>query len=124
MTSDEFKPSAKAQAQQDRRDIQRIIKIVLDSPLRNGDVCDVDGTQGVMTFADKNTTVATRMILSMALAACNGDHKSAEFLMKYGGYEPPKEQQISVDLPQFIDDISMDISMEDVEAMQAESEEQ
>jgi hypothetical protein len=32
--------------------------------------------------------------------------KSAEFLAKYGGLEPPKQQHVSVDLPVIIDDMT------------------
>lgn len=123
MTNEDFKPESKAQARQEKREIQRIIKAVLNSPLRDGETVEVDGTRGIMSFADKNTTVVTRMILSMAMAACNGDQRSSEFLMKYGGYEPPKEQQISVELPQFVDDISISLSDEELEQMQSTEEE-
>ena len=44
----------------------------------------------------------------MAVNAALGDLKSAEFLMKYGGYTPPAETEVTMDLPRIIDDFGTD----------------
>lgn len=95
-----------ARRQRKAIDMKRLIRLALDSPLKDGKVHEIDGRTPLMSFKQKNTDVKTRMIISIAGDAMKGDHKAAEFLMKYGGFEPPKEQNVTVELPTIVDDIT------------------
>lgn len=88
------------------RDTQELIRTILNTPLKEGAVFEVDGDTPMSTIAKKNTDVQTRMFMQIAGQAISGDIKSAQFLMKYGGLEPAEKQTISVELPQFIDDVT------------------
>lgn len=92
----------------ERKDMKMLIRAVLDSPIADGEVEEVDGNKPLRSFANKNTTVKTRLVIQAALDAANGDDKSRRFLMDYGGFMPPKEQSISVDVPQIIFDVAPD----------------
>jgi hypothetical protein len=95
----------RARRKRSRADLQKIIGLVLDSPLNEGDMEEIRGDISVQTLATMNTDLKSRIILRMALGAANGDLKSAEFLMKYGGYTPPTESEVTMDVPRIIDDI-------------------
>lgn len=97
---------AKVKRTNDRRDMQRLIRTVLASPLSsNGEVLRVDGERSIESFKKKNTDVQTRIVINAALGAASGDAKARDFIFKYGGFEPVKEQSVSVDLPTFVDDM-------------------
>lgn len=98
----------RARRKRSRADLQKIIGLVLDSPLNDGEMEEVKGDISVQTLATMNTDLKSRIILRMALGAANGDLKSAEFLMKYGGYTPPAETEVTMDVPRIIDDIGTD----------------
>lgn len=92
-------------------DLSNIIAMVLQSPIRaNAVVKKADGTTSMEELSNSNTDVQTRIITQMAYNACKGDVKAAEFVLKYGGYEPPTKQEISLDVPQIIDDMSNKIA--------------
>lgn len=94
-------------------DMQRLIRMVLSSPMQSGmDIVEVDGVTGLKDYKGKNTDVQTRIILQLAIDSIKGDEKKAKLLLDYAGYAPVKEQSISVETPQFFDDISakMEIS--------------
>ena len=74
--------------------------------MKEGPKYEVDGDTPMSAIAKKNTDVQTRMFMQIAGQALTGDIKSAQFLMKYGGLEPEEKRSITVELPQFIDDIS------------------
>ena len=98
---------AKVKKTNDRRDLQRLIRMVLSSPLNDDDeILEVDGKRSIEAFKKKNTDMQTRIIINTAVDAAKGDAKAREFIFKYGGLEPVREQQITVDIPSFIDDIS------------------
>lgn len=90
-----------------RRDMQQLITMVLDSPLGPGNVDVVDGTKPISAYEKANTDVKTRIILQYALDAMHGNIKAADFLFKYGGYEPVHEANVSLDTPTFIEDIPL-----------------
>ena len=98
----------RARRKRSRAGLQKIIGLVLDSPLNDGEMEEVKGDISVQTLATMNTDLKSRIILRMALGAANGDLKSAEFLMKYGGYTPPAETEVTMDVPRIIDDIGTD----------------
>lgn len=98
----------RARRKRSRADLQKIIGLVLDSPLNEGETEEIRGDISVQTLATMNTDLKSRIILRMALGAANGDLKSAEFLMKYGGYTPPTESEVTMDVPRIIDDIGTD----------------
>ena len=98
----------RARRKRSRADLQKIIGLVLDSPLNDGEMEEVKGDISVQTLATMNTDLKSRIILRMALGAANGDLKSAKFLMKYGGYTPPAETEVTMDVPRIIDDIGTD----------------
>lgn len=98
----------------DRQDIQRLIRLVLDAPVyktkgrKPNPVVELEGDMSIEDIKGKNTTVATRILTVQALQAVNGELKSAEFLMKYGGLEPVKEQTVTLETPTFVDDLDGD----------------
>ena len=98
----------RARRKRSRADLQKIIGLVLDSPLNEGETEEIRGDISVQTLATMNTDLKSRIILRMALGAANGDLKSAEFLMKYGGYTPPSESEVTMDVPRIIDDLGTD----------------
>jgi hypothetical protein len=90
-----------------REDLRDVIKIILASPLKkDGTVSYADGNISLQQLSKQNTNVMTRIIMSAADSAARGDVKSAELLFKYGGYEPVKEQNITVNTPKLIDDMT------------------
>lgn len=93
-----------------RRDMQNLINAVLDSPLETGPVKKVDGEASLKSFKGANTDVKTRIILQFALDASKGDDKKANFLFKYGGLEPKLEQDVTLDMPVFVDTITERVS--------------
>ena len=89
------------------RDLKDIINYVLASPLNDsGPVREANGVTSLVTLSKQNTDVQTRIILAMAREAAKGEVKPAEWLMKYSGREPPKEQNINMNLPNIIDDMT------------------
>lgn len=114
----------KAVKARDRRDVQNLIAAVLDSPIKAGAVEEVDGVRSLESLRKKNTTVMTRIVMQMAVDAMKGDDRKAKLLFDYAGYAPTKEQQVSVDLPQFIDDISMSVDEADVAVKFSEDKEE
>ena len=89
------------------RDLKEIINYVLASPFKEkGKVEDANGVISLERLMKGNTDVQTRITISMAREAVKGDVKAAEFLMKYSGKEPPKEQNINMNLPNIIDDMT------------------
>lgn len=89
-----------------KRDSKLLIRAIMESPLKKGEVYEVDGDTPIETIARQNTDVQTRMLLKIAGLAANGDIKAADFLMKYGGYTPPVEQNVTLNVPRIVDDIS------------------
>lgn len=96
----------KARRAREATDMRRLIRAALDSPIQDGKQYELDGKTAFSSYKKKNTDVKTRMILSIAVDAMKGDRQAAEFLMKYGGFEPPKEQNVTVELPTIVDDIT------------------
>lgn len=89
------------------RDFQEIVKLVLNSPLMADRPLDVPtGSDSLERISMMNTDVQTRMVAQMAYDAAHGDVKAAEFLMEYGGLKPASKQEITVDVPQLIDDMT------------------
>lgn len=97
----------------DRRDVQRLIRAVLASPVKDGPVAEVDGERSVESFKKQNTDMQTRILLNTAIDAAAGDAKARDFLFKYAGFEPVKEQTVTVDMPTFIDDMGEPEEMPD-----------
>lgn len=92
-------------AKRQRRDAKMLIRMVMQTPLKDGPVAEVDGKMSIAALSKENLDVQTRIMLTMAGQASSGDVKAAEFLMKYGGYTPPVEQNVTVNLPRIINDI-------------------
>lgn len=106
--SDE-KRVAKVMKERGDVDIKRLIRLVLDTPTltsSKGPVMELDGKTSLEDFKGKNAMAGTRMIINMTAQAINGNVKAAEFLMKYGGFEPPKEERLTIELPTIVDDMS------------------
>ncbi len=87
-----------------RKEVKEIIRMIMGSPVTDKEMNYVDGRLSIEHFKGKNTDAQTRIILQMTLSALRGNQNAAEFLMKYGGYEPPKTQNINIDRPTIIDD--------------------
>lgn len=89
------------------RDFQEIVKLVLASPLMNDRPLDIPtGGDSLEKISMMNTDVQTRMVAQMAYDAAHGDVKAAEFLMEYGGLKPAQKQEILIDVPQLVDDMT------------------
>ena len=89
------------------KDFAEIVNLVLSSPIRRDVPVEMaDGNISMDELSRMNTDVQTRIISQMAYNAGMGDVKAAEFLMKYGGLEPPAKQEILIDVPQLVDDMT------------------
>ena len=88
-----------------KRDSKILIRAIMETPLKKGEVYEVDGETPMEVIARQNTDIQTRMLLKIAGQAANGDIKAADFLMKYGGYTPPVEQNITMKVPVIVDDL-------------------
>lgn len=97
-----------------KRDVKSIINAIMESPVSDKlgkEVVHVDGKNGISWYKGKSLDVQTTLLLKITDTALKtGDVKTAEFLMKYGGYEPPKQQQVTLDLPTFINDMPSPMS--------------
>ena len=91
-------------------DLKELIALTLESPVNSEDanLAMVNGNYSIQSFKGKNTDVRTRILIAMSMKAMSGDIKAAEFLMKYGGFEPPKEHNVEVKTPVFINDFTDD----------------
>lgn len=108
----------RAQTASTKAELKSIIRTIMESPVNGSEVIRADGKISIEKFKGKNTDVQTRMILQMALNAMRGDKASAEFLMKYGGYEPIKEQKVTIERPTLINDFwDKDSDMSDSEIL-------
>lgn len=88
-------------------DIYEIIRCIMASPVSSKyaeEVMKVDGKTAIDQFKGKSLDVQTMMMLGVTSKALkNVDLKCIELLLKYGGYEPPKRSQVSLELPEFVD---------------------
>ena len=85
-----------------RKDLKTIIDIVLHTPVAEGALVDLDGTIPMSQMKDKTVDVQSAIVLRMANQAVKGDIKSAEWIGKYGGLEPVREQKVTMELPTFV----------------------
>lgn len=108
-------------AKRQKRDAKMLIRLIMETPLKEGPVAHVDGKMSIAELSKQNLDVQTRIYLTMAGQAANGDTKSADFLMKYGGYTPPVEQNVTVNLPRIINDLEFK-QEEEQEALEASFE--
>ena len=92
-------------AKRQRRDMRQLIRLIMQTPLNDGEVFEVDGKTSIKELSKKNLDVQTRVWLTMAGQAAGGDVKSAELMLKYGGYTPPVEQNINVNIPRIVNDL-------------------
>lgn len=99
--------SSVAKRKSDKTEIKELIQEILDSPIKKSPIVEVDGLRDISSFKNANTDVKTRILLQIAMSAMKGDKASAEFLMKYGGFEPAKEAKVTIDTPTFIEDMPM-----------------
>jgi len=107
--------STKLRNKNSQRDVTDIIRAIMMSPVSSKlgtDIIDVDGTRPIDTLKGKPLDVQTAMLLGVTSKALKTtDLKCIELLLKYGGYEPPKQQQVTVDLPEFVDTIELRAAM-------------
>ena len=101
-----------------KRDAKMMIRTIMESPLKDGDVVMPDGKMSIEFLSKQNLDVQTRIYLTMAGLASSGDPKAAEFLMKYGGYTPPVEQNVTVNIPRIVNDLEFK-QEEELEALEA-----
>lgn len=88
------------------RDTTEITRLILSSPIKRGSrVVEADGIISMEELSQSNTTVETRIIAQMAFNAARGDVKSAEFIFKYAGLEPPQKQEVLLDIPTIVNDM-------------------
>lgn len=90
-----------------KRDLRELIDVILETPLKKkGDIMFADGEISLEQLSKENTDVQTRIIMAIARNAAGGDVKSAEFLMRFAGKEPPRQQHLTMELPTIIDDMT------------------
>lgn len=106
--------AAAVEKKRNRRDMQNMINAILNSPIKEGMTEEIDGIRSLESMKKVNTDVLTRIIIQMALDAMKGDEKKAKLLFDYAGFAPVKEQAVSVELPQFIDDMSLDVDIDEL----------
>lgn len=99
----------------DREDMKRLIRLFMNTPLKNMPTVDPEKATCIESYNKQNTDVKTAMTLAVIKGAIKGDLKCAEFLMKYGGFELPKEANITVDTPNIINDMGAPIPEEESE---------
>ena len=97
-------PNAIAQRRKET-DTQRLIRLIMDSPLKHGKIYNVDGETPLKDFKNANTDLKTRMFMQIGLEAASGDIKAAEFMMKHGGLTPEREESITINIPRFANNI-------------------
>ncbi len=91
----------------EKADMQKLIRLVLDTPLSNKEpLVEVDGERSLEEYKKAPVDIKTRIVLQMAADAMKGDCKARQDIFKYGGFEPVKEQHLMVDTPTIIDDMS------------------
>lgn len=94
-------------AKRKEQDFQEIVSLVLKSPIRRDVPIEyADGSISMDELSHMNTDVQTRIISQMAYNAGMGDVKAAQFLMDYGGLKPVQKQEITLDVPQLVDDMT------------------
>ena len=92
---------------QRRKDLQYVIKSVMDLPMSDkGEFVSIDDATSFTGLAHANTTVMARIVLNTAHAAVQGDLQATKLLWEYGGMKPVEEKRIEMSLPTFIDDMS------------------
>lgn len=106
---------AKVKASREKQDLKDLIALVLESPVNSSsaNLAIVDGNYSISSLKDRNVDVRTRILAAMSVKAMAGDIKAAEFLMKYGGFEPPKEHNLDFRMPIIINDYTDDDSDDD-----------
>jgi len=89
-------------------DLQEVVRLVLASPLKRdgGEIVRADGEMSMEELSQRNTDVFTRIVAQMAYDAAKGDVKAAEFLMKIGDLAPADRKEVTLDVPQLIDDMT------------------
>lgn len=95
----------------DSKDAQRIARAILfmplhDAPTMESESCSFD------EISTKNVNVYTRIMLQMAHDAMKGDVKKAQFLVRQAGMEAAPETVVSVMMPTFLDDMTVNITPE------------
>jgi hypothetical protein len=90
-----------------QQDLTEIVRLVLSSPLKRGEeIIRADGEMAMEELSEHNTDVQTRIVMQMAYDAAKGDVKAAEFLLKAGDLNPAERREITLDVPQLIDDMT------------------
>ena len=108
---------SKIARRREKADMKMLIRAVLETPLSTGKAYTLDDVSSIAELSNLNTDLRTRIILAISREAANGDIKSAEFLFKYGGFTPAIEQNITVQVPNIINDIAE--SQDDIPALEA-----
>lgn len=88
--------------------MQKLIRMFLDAPIAvdRDEIKELDEKTTIKELHKAETDVKTRIILQIGLDAMKGDRQCAEFLFKYGGLEPIKEQEVTMNVPTIIDDMA------------------
>ena len=90
-----------------RQDLQDVIDLIMHSPLKKGEIIRLSAENPIplSSLKGENVEAQTAMALSMMSGAIGGDVKKADWVCKYGGYEPVKETKLQIDSVTFVDDI-------------------
>lgn len=101
----------------ERADMQKLINLVLNTPIskKDGPIVEVDGERSFEEFKKAPVDIKTRIVLQMAADAMKGDARARGDILKYGGFEPIKEQAISLELPTIVDDMGNPVKEEAAE---------
>lgn len=87
--------------------LQDVIRLIMESPLRQGEIIRLSQENPIPLKELKGANVEAKVavVLAQVKEAVSGNVKSAEWLCKYAGWEPVKESKVSVESVTFIDDI-------------------
>lgn len=90
-----------------KQDVQGVIRAMMSSPIRGdtSEVVQLDGKISIASLKGKSLDVQTRLLMGVLEQALAGDLHAVKLLFEYGGYEPPKQQNVSLELPTIVDDI-------------------
>lgn len=108
---DMAKQIAQTAKKRKKQDMKELLRCIMDMPSMSSEetVHTIEEGFSARELSHMNTTMGTRIALTMAIEAGNGDPKFADLFLRYAGFAPAIEQEISVKLPTFVDDISSKI---------------
>lgn len=88
---------ASGRARRERKAMQEIARIVLDMPLEQGGLNDIEGL-AFEDYPDANLTLGQAAVLAVAKKAKRGDVQALQFLRDTAGEKPVDKVEVSGDV--------------------------